>query len=190
MYRRGIVSEVDGATHRVRVRFPDRDDVESGWLDVLVRAAHEAKDYGLPAKGDQVAVLLDEHDEAGCVLGALYSSADKPPSTKESIRAMHFGDGGLVEYDRETHVLKIVVPEGGRVELAGNASAIALADDVRRELDAIREALNTHTHSAGMLIAASPVPAGTPVEGVTGPAAPPGAGYTPGDVGARQVRSA
>lgn len=188
MYRRGIVSEVDGSTHRVRVRFPDRDDVESGWLDVLVRAAHQAKDYGLPAKGDQVAVLLDEHDEAGCVLGALYSSVDKPPTTKPEVRAFHFGDGGLVQYDREAHVLKVFMPDGGRVELAGNASAIALADYVRRELDAIQRALDTHTHQAGALVAAAPAPPGTKVEGMTGPSL--SAGYSPGDVGAKQVRSA
>lgn len=185
MYRRGIVSEVDGASHRVRVTFPDRDSVTSGWLDVLVRATHVAKDYDLPALGDQVAVLFDERDEAGCVLGAIYSGVDKPPTTDPLTRALYFGDGGFVEYDPAAHTLRVGLPAGGQIELAGADEPIALADAVRAELDAIKDALDNHTHAAGLLAS----PAGA-VTGMTGSAAPPGAGYSPGDVGSAQVKSA
>jgi len=184
VYRRGLVSAVDPATHRVRVTFPDRDGIESPWLEVLVRAAHVAKHQDLPAIGDQVAVLLDEREESGCILGALYSNADKPPSSKGTVRAYHFGDGGVVEYDSETHVMRIVVPENGRVELAGAAEPVALADAVRRELEAIREALDSHTHAAGLLVAPS---GGGPVTGTTGTAT---SGYSPGNVAAKHLRSA
>lgn len=65
MFERGIVSEIDGDRHRVRVMFPHRRDVTSPWLDVPTRATHLDRDYWLPALGTMVAVLLDEHGEEG-----------------------------------------------------------------------------------------------------------------------------
>ena len=67
-------------------------------------------DHGLGALdvGEHVACVLDENFEAGCVLGAIYSDADKAPV--ESPDKMHFSffDGGLFEYDRSSGTLTIV----------------------------------------------------------------------------------
>jgi phage baseplate assembly protein V len=186
MYRRGIVEELDATKHRARVRFPDRQNVVSGWLDVLVRETHEDKEYSMPAKGTQVAVMMDDKDEDGCILGAVYSEVDAPTATSEKIRRWNFADGGLVEYDRTTHVLRVSIPDGGKLELAGNAEPIALGDKtkaefdkIKTELDALKQSLNTHTHPT-----AAP---GSP----TGPGTPPHASsYTAGAVGASKARSA
>jgi phage baseplate assembly protein V len=182
-YRRGIVEQVDRATHRVTVKFPDRDDMESHWLDVLVRATKADKDYGLPEKGEFVAVLMDERDEAGCVLGALYSDEDKPTTSAADVRRFEWADGAYVEYDRAAHVLRIQVPVGGQIELAGAAEPVALADKVLAELQAIADTFSSHQHVAGTLAS----PSG-PVTGVTG--APAGASYAPSSVGSQQVKSA
>ncbi len=183
MYRRGIVQEVDAATHRVRCAFPERDGVVSGWLDVLVAASKGTRVYGLPAEGTQVAVLLDEHEEAGCVVGALYSEEDEPPSDSIAKRGLVFSDGAAIEYDSESHVMTVTIPAGGQLRLAGNTSPLALATKVEEQLGGLRSAFANHTHVAGALMS----PAGA-VTGSTG--APAAVGYTVGSTGANQARSA
>lgn len=214
MYRRCLVTEVDPATHRVRGTFPDRSDLVSPWLNVLTRGATTFKDFGLPAVGDQVAVLLDEREESGCVLGSLFSEADPVPAdvgaTKrvlvfadgarvsyddqthalalslpaDATMSLAFGDGGTVSYDASSHVLDVSVPAGGKLHLAGDADDMALAGLVGAELSAIQSALDSHTHPAGGLLSAPP---GAPVTGMTAPAS---SGYSPQAVAAAQVRSA
>lgn len=183
MYRRGIVEQVDRERHRVTVTFPDRDGMESHWLDVLVRATKADKDYGLPDKGEFVAVLMDERDEAGCVLGAIYSDEDKPTTSAADVRRFEWSDGAFVEYDRAAHVLRIQVPAAGHVELAGGSSPVALADKVLEQLQQIADAFSSHQHAAGTLAAP-----GGPVTGLTG--APSGVSYAPASVAAQQVKSA
>ena len=107
MYRRGIVHAVDPATGRARVRFPDRDDVVSWWLDVLQPKTHVDKAYWMPDIGEHVACLMDGHDEAGAILGALYSAADPVPETSPDQHVVRYGDGAVIGYDRAAHVMTI-----------------------------------------------------------------------------------
>lgn len=184
MYRRVLVTEVDASTHRVRGEFPDRQGLLSPWLDVLVRGAHAFKDFGLPAVGEQVAVLLDAKEEAGCVLGALYSAADPvPDGAVATKRGLYFGDGAGIEYDTATKVMSVVLPEGGELHLCGAGGKVPIAEKVVAELNAIKSALDGHTHQAGALVAPG---GGGPVTGMTGTAS---SGYSPGDIDAEQVHS-
>lgn len=184
MHRTGIVSQVDAATHRVRVRWPAQDNVESQWLAVAVPAAFEARSFALPRVGEQVVALLDERAEDGVVVGSVYSAADPPPAVGPTVRRAEWPDGAAVEYDPTTQRMRITLPAGGTLELAGAASAIALATRVESELAAIQTALDSHTHPAGALVAP---PLGGPVTGMTGAAS---AGYSPAAVGSAQVKSA
>jgi len=200
-YRRGIVKEVDGPKHRAKVAFPDKGGVLSPWLDVLVPSTRGDKDVRMPALEMQVACVLDEKDEAGAIVGALFSDADPSPNPSLDVRSVTFGDGGLLEYNRATHVLTVTLPESGEVhlsapggkvvvevgagviELAGNTHRVALAELVRAELDAIAGAFGSHTHPAGALVAPG---GGGPVTGASGPSA----GYTPGDIHTDKVKAA
>jgi phage baseplate assembly protein V len=105
--RFGIVTAVDAATHRVRVRLPDLDDLETYWLPVLAARTHRDRFEHLYDVGDHVAVLLDPHGEDGVVLGALYSARDPAPGGGADITAARFADGTVVEYDRAAHRLTI-----------------------------------------------------------------------------------
>lgn len=184
-YRRGIVESV-GAGHRVKCRLPDRDNMITGWLDVVVPSTSGDRVAWLPKPGNQVALMLDEHDESGCVLGAIYSDADPPDAdASTSLRRVAFADGGVVEYDESTSVLRITMPAGGFVELAGAADFVALAGRVLAELQAIQAELssiasgvNGHTHGVSGAVASAPV---APVYV---------AGYSAGSVASSQVRSA
>jgi phage baseplate assembly protein V len=105
--RFGIVTALDATTHRVRVRLPDLDDLETYWLPVLAIRTHRDRVEQLPDVGDHVAVLLDPHGEDGVVLGALYSARDPAPGGGADITAARFADGTVVEYDRAAHRLTI-----------------------------------------------------------------------------------
>ncbi len=129
MYRRAVVEEVDPVSVRVRVRFPDADGMVSWWLEVMQKRSHGDRSYWLPDPGEAVAVLMDERDEAGVVLGAIYSTADPPPVASADKRHVTHRDGALFEYDRAAHRWVVAIPAGGRVEIRVGAGTSIVLDD-------------------------------------------------------------
>ena len=128
MYRRGIVTRTDPATCRVRVSFPDRDDVESWWLEVVQQGSLRDKAYRLPDIGEHVAVLMDEHGEAGAVLGSIYSAADKPPVASQDKDHITYGDGAVMEYDRAIGIWSVTLPAGGKLQFRVGRSVLEITD--------------------------------------------------------------
>lgn len=156
MYREGLVDEVDEARSKARVRFPD-DGTVSGWLSVLHRNTLENQDYHLPDEGEFVACMLDPLGEHGCILGAVYSSANKPPGPSRDVRRVTFSDGAVVEYDRAASELRIsgvtkVMVEATVVQLSaseieeltigGGAAALSRDDKVQQALADLKSALS------------------------------------------------
>jgi phage baseplate assembly protein V len=113
-FRVGLVVAVTSSDATVRVKFPERDGVVSYWLPVIVPKTQDDKFYWLPDVGEQVVVLMDENDEGGAVIGAIYSAADVTPSgmTPDKIHVL-FKDGTSVEYDRSVHRLAVSLCAGG-----------------------------------------------------------------------------
>jgi len=152
-YKRGVVSAVDVDAVKARVKFPDKGDVESYWLEVLQRNAGANKDKCLPDVGELVAVMLDDKGESGCILGAFYAGENKPPDTGQDARRIEFGDGCTVTYDRSTSTLTIegaikvevlgdtLVDIGGITKIGDGASAVALADKVATELNVLKSVI-------------------------------------------------
>jgi len=105
--RYGFVSALDAAGCRVRVRFPDLDNLESYWLPVLQPKTHQDKHYCLPDVGEHVACLLDAAGEDGVVLGALYGQRDPAPVADVDRHHLAFDDGTQIDYNRRTHHLVI-----------------------------------------------------------------------------------
>ena len=118
-YRVGIVQERDVARAKVRVVFPDYDQVVSWWLPLVFAKTENDKLYWMPDVGEQVVCLMDVRDEAGAVLGAIYSSADTPPVSSPNIMHLGFIDGTSVEYDRGAHVLDFKFNDGGEITYDG-----------------------------------------------------------------------
>lgn len=173
MYRRGIVTELDPATHRARVRLPDRDNITSPWLNVLAPTAHDDKVFGLPPVGSQVAVLLDEHDEAGCILGAIYSTQDQPTASSEQVRRIDFRDGTRIEYDAEAQRLNIALADGASVHVTGgvvhvgeSAEPVALSPLVEERFRQIEERFDVHLHPTGVGPSGQPTQPLGPLESV------------------------
>jgi phage baseplate assembly protein V len=103
----GIVVARDPDKMKVRVQFPDRDNMTSNWLPVGVRKSLEDCEYWLPDLNTQVACLMDENYEFGVVVCAIYSDADMPPISNPDLYYKKFKDGTIIQYDRLAHTLNI-----------------------------------------------------------------------------------
>ena len=126
MFRVGLVKQQDLQGARLRVVFPDRDQMLSYWLPILFPKTQNDKSYWVPDIGEQVVCLMDEHDEAGAVLGAIYSSADTPPVQSPDKCHVSFKDGASVEYDRAARALAVSLPSGATMNLSANGAVIAI----------------------------------------------------------------
>ena len=125
-FRAAIVREQDPASGRVRVAFPDRDNLLSYWLPIVVPKSQNDKAYWIPDIGEQVVCLMDEHDEDGCVLGAIYSAVDTPPVSNADKWYVSFKDGAAIEYDRAQHALSITLPAGATVSIGAGSATIQI----------------------------------------------------------------
>lgn len=126
-FRLGIVKDQDLSLGRLRVTFNDFDRMLSYWLPVVVSKTQDDKAYWLPDIGEQVVCLMDERDEAGVVLGAIYSQADATPVQSADKCHLGFKDGTKVEYDRSLHVLALTFQDGTVFEYDGGQHALKLS---------------------------------------------------------------
>jgi len=126
MYRVGIVKAQDTGNARVRVTFPDRDQMQSWWLPVVFPKAQYDKAFWIPDVGEQVVCIMDAYDEDGAVLGAIYSSADRPPVSSADKCNWTFKDGASFEYDRGGHALQMNIPSGGTFTVTANGASLEI----------------------------------------------------------------
>jgi len=100
----GIVTALDYTTCRVRVRLPERDNIETYWLHVPQTNTLEVQRRAiLPALGEQVQVLLEPDGAGGTVQGGIYSEANPPPITDADTEYVRFKDGTTITYHQSTH---------------------------------------------------------------------------------------
>ena len=126
-FRVGIVQQQDAAHAKVRVVFPDYDEVVSWWLPVIFAKTQNDKAYWIPDVGEKVVCLMDLRDEAGAVLGAIYSNADVPPVNSADKFHLAFKDGTSVDYDRAAHVLDLKFQDHGEIKYDGGAHALTMS---------------------------------------------------------------
>jgi phage baseplate assembly protein V len=126
MFRLGIVKVQDTQHCRVRVSFAEHDGMESYWLPVVSLKTQNDKFYWIPDIGEQVVCLMDEYDEDGAVLGAIYSNPDSPPVQGADKTHLGFKDGAAFEYDRATHMLAVSVPTSGFVTIKAGETCLSI----------------------------------------------------------------
>lgn len=129
VFETGIVTQVDDAKARVRVKVPSRDNLESYWLEVLQRGSKGNRDYWMPDVDDQVRILTDEKLEAGCVLGAIYSESDPPPVSDRNLYHVEFQDGTIIDFNRTTGKLSILTTGDIDIIAGGNMKLVATRID-------------------------------------------------------------
>ena len=126
-FRVGIVQVQDIEGCRVRVTFPDRDQLQSWWLPILVAKTQNDKAYHLPDVGEQVVCVMDDNDEDGAVVGAIYSTIDVPPPGMTADK-LHWTakDGAIFEYDRALHALAVSLPTGATMNITANGATVSI----------------------------------------------------------------
>jgi phage baseplate assembly protein V len=131
VFRVGIVVAQDVETARVRVVFPDRDQMVSWWLWVVFPKTQLDKAYWLPDINEQVLCIMDENDEDGAVLGAIYSIPDRIPIEPGTVNKWHIRwyDGTITDYDRSTHTFYFWIPDflHGEITIHTNQATVQLA---------------------------------------------------------------
>jgi phage baseplate assembly protein V len=134
LFRTGIVESVYPERGLVRVFFEDQGDMEHqgmrSWeFQVLQRKTLKDKDYWMPDVGEHVVCLqLPYGSSEGFVVGAFYSDVDVPPVSSQSKRHVSFSDGSWVEYDTETHKMRVQVK--GEVFLESAVKIIIRAPEI------------------------------------------------------------
>nr|BDD45780.1 hypothetical protein 2 [bacterium] len=134
MFKDGIVYDIDPKTARVRVTFPDLDNMVSGWLPVIMSFTLDDKDYRLPVKNSLVTCIMDENFEDGRVIGSIYSEADPPPVEDANKFVKLFADGTKIEYDKSEHKLTADIKGSAEIiaetEIVLTCPAINMTGDV------------------------------------------------------------
>ena len=138
------MKEQDTAGARVRVVFPDYDQMHSYWLPVVSPKTQNDKAYWIPDVGEQVVCLMDLRDEAGAVLGAIYSTAVTPPVNSADKWHLGFKDNTAFEYDRASHVLNLSFEDGTALTYDSGAHVLTLKfnDDTTIKYDSGQHALS------------------------------------------------
>jgi phage protein D/phage baseplate assembly protein gpV len=132
----GEVSQVDDpeGLGRIKVMLPCFEEIEIGWLELLLPAAGPDKGLiALPDVGDKVLLIMTESDPAqSIVLGGLYGSESPPDSGVE--------DGAVRRYN-------FMTPGGQRVTLDDDRNAVTLATVDGSLLELAEAGLMIHAHA-------------------------------------------
>ena len=148
-FRYGIVTEVDAARARIKVRLPEQGDLVTTWLPMTSPTAMKDRHYGLPEPGSQVALLTDALCEDGVVLGSIYSDPDPIPGGADAAQfGTWFEDGTIIRYHKGEH--------GLLVDLSAAQGAITIqcqAASVTAETVSVQaETVSVTTAGAGLVI--------------------------------------
>ena len=111
MIRFGIVSAIYPGRHSCRLTFPDRNDLVSGELPILIPAGAKNSYFALPDVGDECVCVCPSNDDSnvGFVLGSFYHDKAPPPTDNQDVSMIKFEDGSTISYDRAKHELLIDV---------------------------------------------------------------------------------
>ena len=104
IFRVGKVSSVNGANCTARVTFPDKDDLVSADLPIIVIGSYQTKGYWVPEVGMQVLCCFMPNPSGrgmndGFILGGFYSTENPPEQTDPKVRCLKVPDGSYIKFD-------------------------------------------------------------------------------------------
>ncbi len=158
MVKVGRIQSVDLTQGLPKVRV-QMGELTSAWLPFLTQRAGDDTHWWPIALEEQVVVLSPSGDlSQGIVIGALFQHQFPPSSMSENVVRTEYSDGAVVEYDKESHHLRVVLPSGGRLEVVadggvrivgdvtveGNITASGDVTDATRSMQADRDIYNVH----------------------------------------------
>lgn len=166
MFVKGIVIAIDTESPRVKLKLPDYDNFETGWIFVPQLCTVKDKSHNQIAINTLVGACCTENLQDGCVIGALYNDEDICILSDENIKYIFFEDGTELKYDKSEHNLtinckgkvflnavqthfKTPLNITGDVIINGNITSTQEITDLTGSMTAIRNLYNSHTHSNG-----------------------------------------
>jgi len=103
------------------------------WLPWIERTAKIDRTWSPPEVGEQVLLLSPSGDHAqAVVLPAIFHEGEQttPPADRPTVDRIVYGDGGMVEYDREAGRYTIDLTEpGGEVLIVTGETKLRLLPD-------------------------------------------------------------
>lgn len=117
--RFGVVSAVYPQRHSCRLTFPDKDNLVSAEMPILIPAGAKNSYYSLPDVGDECVCICPNNDDSngGFVLGSFYHDNAPPPTDNPNVAMIRFEDGTTLSYDRSRHELRVDVK--GNIKING-----------------------------------------------------------------------
>lgn len=130
-FRIGKVSSVDDNNMSARVTFPDRQNVVSYSLSIIVPFAGSSQFYYMPNVGDTVVCIFNPNNKSeGYILGTFFNSARLPAETGNVV-FMQFDNGTTVKYDKNSKALSVsgkgeinIVSDNGNISIKGKSVSI------------------------------------------------------------------
>lgn len=128
----GLVTKVDEATGRVKLRFPVlNEEDESDWARIAVpMAGDKAGQYYMPEPGDECLCAFEQGDiRFPYVVGYLWGK-DKPPATSAKKRVIQSRAGHVIELDDTPGAETITIKTAGgqTVQLADKPAPVLTID--------------------------------------------------------------
>ena len=129
--RFGYISDYDAKRHMARVIFPDKDNLPSNWLPVLIpNSGRNHDEIHLDINEHVFCIMLGNGIEAGAVIGTIYDDTNKPPLGDKDTRRVLFDDGTEILYNRKNHELKINCVGNITIHADGNMKISAARIDL------------------------------------------------------------
>lgn len=152
----GTVVETDYDTARVKVTV---GEWTTTWLPWVTSSACNNINWAALEIGEQVLVLSPSGDMAqGIVIGSIYQQqqqalvSDIAKDSRQNIHRIKYQDGTVIEYDRETHILKADVK--GDIELLVDKNVTAT---VKGDVDITVKGKLTATVTKGAVVKADTI---------------------------------
>lgn len=118
LMRDGVVTEVDHAAARCRVR---SGEMQTDFIPWLTPAAGNVRVWCPPSVGEQVQLLCVDGDLANAVaVPGMFSDAFPAPSSNPGLVLIQFADSATVGYDSDAHALAASLPAGGTVSIVAD----------------------------------------------------------------------
>ena len=90
--------------HLAKVKLYDCEEFETDWMHIPQMCTVKDKSFSNYEIGTEVALILGENGDDGCIIGALYNDEDVSVSENNNIKTIVFSDGTNISYDKENHV--------------------------------------------------------------------------------------
>ena len=163
MLRLGIISELGTGENLGFCRvFFDEVNVVSDWLPLPSTGTKSVKSWHPVEVNSQVACLMDDGNNQGCIAAVLWSNTDTPPDfAGENTIGIQYADGAKVYYDSSAHKFIIEAPDSEvemtitKLKITGD---VEVSGEVTAGMAAIPIALTTHKHPTPSGVSGPPTP--------------------------------